>query len=244
MSDLSVAWLLHSRPYKERSVIADFLVQDIGRVAMVVQGVRQTKSKIAPLVQPFNRVLVSWRGRSELKTLTSVELSRSFHLAGSSLYCGLYVNELLLRAFLPGQSQDGLLDMYEATIGQLSVNEQPQPALRWFELSLLELTGYLPDLCSETVSGQSIQPDCYYRLLPEQGLSLLAPDMPIKNDCFYGAVLLAMSVRDFSCADWQPAFKRFSRMLLPSLIGDKPLQSRSLFMKTVQDSALKIRSNA
>ncbi|MCW7552023.1 DNA repair protein RecO [Endozoicomonas gorgoniicola] len=231
MNDLSAAWLLHSRPYKERSVIAEFLVEDYGRLAMVVRGVRQAKSRIAPLLQPFTRVWLSWRGRSELKTLTSIELSRSIRLSGQSLYCGFYVNELVMRAVLPGQPMDGLPELYEKVIEILQGKEAVEPVLRWFELELLELTGYLPDLEHDITTGQAVQSDANYRLLPEQGLVRLNDDMPVKVDCFSGAALQAMAARDFTRGQCLPSYKRFTRLALLPLIGEKPLQSRELFTK-------------
>ena len=68
--------------------------------------------------------------------------------------------------------------------------------LRWFELELLELTGYLPDLEHDMATGQAIQPDASYRLLPEQGLVRLKADMSVKADCFVGAALQAMATRE------------------------------------------------
>ena len=232
MNELSAAWLLHSRPYKERSVIAEFLVEDYGRMAMVVRGVRQAKSRTAPLLQPFTRVLLNWRGRSELKSLTSIEHSRSLRLSGQHLYCGFYVNELIMRAVLPGQPMDGLLELYEAIIEKLHGSESVEPVLRWFELELLELTGYLPDLSSDVITGQAIDTGAFYRLLPEQGLVKLTADMPVKADCFAGSALQAMVARDFSGSDWLPSCKRFTRLALQPLIGEKPLQSRELFTRT------------
>ena len=232
MNDLSAAWLLHSRPYKERSVIAEFLVEDYGRLAMVVRGVRQAKSRTAPLLQPFTQVWLNWRGRSELKTLTSIELSRSIRLSGQSLYCGFYVNELIMRAVLPGQPMDGLPELYEKVIEMLQGKEALEPVLRWFELELLELTGYLPDLEHDMTTGQAIQSDASYCLLPEQGLVRLKADMPVKADCFVGAALQAMAAREFTQGQWLPSFKRFTRLALLPLIGEKPLQSRELFTRT------------
>ncbi|AMO56949.1 hypothetical protein GZ77_01575 [Endozoicomonas montiporae] len=231
MNDLSAAWLLHSRPYKERSVIAELLVEDYGRLAMVVRGVRQAKSRTAPLLQPFTRVLLSWRGRGELKTLSSIELSRSVRLTGQPLYCGFYVNELIMRAVLPGQPMDGLSELYERVIERLHNESSIEPVLRWFELELLELTGYLPDLEHDTKTGQAVQPDARYRLVPEQGLIRLNEDMPLKADCFSGAALQAMSARTFTQSQWLPSFKRFTRLALQPLIGEKPLRSRELFTR-------------
>lgn len=231
MNELSAAWLLHSRPYKERSVIAEFLVEGHGRVAMVVRGVRQAKSRTAPLLQPFTQVLLSWRGRGELKTLDSIELSRSVRLAGQSLYCGFYVNELVLRATVPGQTLDGLTDLYGLVIAKLQEDIPVAPVLRLFELELLGLTGYLPSLSIEQATSEAVTEHNYYRFLPEHGLVRLTPEMPVKADCFSGTALLALASRDFSQSGCYSEFKRFTRIAMMPLIGTKPLRSRELFSK-------------
>lgn len=229
MSELSAAWMLHSRPYKERSVIAEFLVQGQGRVAMVVKGVRQAKSRSAPLLQPFTRVLVSWRGRHELKSLVAIEPSSAVRLSGRPLFCGFYINELLLRAVLPGQELEGLFELYEVILEQLADQAPVEPVLRLFELELLEMTGYLPSLEVDGAKGHPIQPDHYYRLLPNQGLMPVHQSQSSKGDCFAGDLLLAMATRNFSESRYYPGFKRFTRQALAPLIGNKPIKSRELF---------------
>ena len=232
MNELSAAWMLHSRPYKERSVIAEFLVEDHGRVAMVVRGVRQARSRHAPLLQPFTKVLTSWRGRGELKTLLTLEPCAKVRLTGKALFCGLYINELVLRTVLPGQWLDGLSELYEPVLEKLADDLPVEPVLRLFEMELLELTGYLPSLSQDAASGAAVEPDRFYRLVHEQGL--LPVDKPrIDNQKFLyrGELLLALSNRDFSNTRFYPGFKQFTRQALMPLIGDKPMRSRALFSK-------------
>ena len=228
MTTLSAAWLLHSRPYKERSVIAEYLVKDYGRMAMVVQGVRKNRSKSAHLIQPFTCSLVSWRGRGELKSQTGIESSRSVHLSGKALYCGFYLNELLLRAVLPGQQLDGLFELYELILGKLSETSQLEPVLRLFELELLEITGYLPDLAYCARDGSQILPDKTYRFSPNHGL-LPVTGNAIEAGCYSGALLQALANRDFSQPEYFQGYKQFTRQALQPLVGNKPFKSRELF---------------
>ena len=239
--ELQRAWMLHSRPYKEQSVIAEFLVENHGRIAMVVRGVRKARSTHAPLLQPFNCLLVSWKGRGELKTLVNLESSANIRLTGNSLYCGFYINELLMRAMVQGQELEGVTELYETVITFLAEKDIPlEPLLRQFELDLLELSGYLPALDVEAVSGLSLKPTSVYRLQHEAGL--FPVEVPVaeslKSVCFPAEQLLALSVRDFSQPDFYAGFKRFTRLALKPLLGDRPLQSRLLFQssqKSVSD---------
>ncbi|WP_257252959.1 MULTISPECIES: DNA repair protein RecO [unclassified Endozoicomonas] len=230
MNELSAAWMLHSRPYKERSVIAEFLVKDHGRIAMVIRGVRQTKSR-SRAVQPFTRLFVSWRGRSELKTLSSFETADALHLKGQSLYCGFYMNELLMRSLLPGQPLDGLFELYSVVLEQLTTGAPLQPLLRVFEIELLEMTGYAPSLTSDAASGADIQPDLLYEFKTGVGflpvLTIREKDRP---RYFSGELLVSLAERRFDNVQHFPGFKRLTRLALAPLVGEKPLKSREFFL--------------
>lgn len=226
------AWLLHRRPYKERSVIAEFLVEDYGRVAMVVRGVRQSKSRLSSLLQPFHQVLTRWKGRGDLKTLVDLELDRFTFLAGERLYCGFYVNELLMRSIIPGQLVDGVADLYRETLAHLNQDAPLEPLLRSFELDLLKLCGYAPSLDRDALSGAPIKEGVVYCFEPECGL--VPTNGPIAHHerpfCYTADLLKALSVRDFSNADFHSGFKRFTRQAMKPLIGERPVQSRMLFV--------------
>ena len=243
MVDLNRAWLLHSRPYKERSVIAEFLVEDHGRIAMVVRGVRQARSANSALLQPFNEVLVSWKGRGELKTLVQIEPSANTRLCGQSLYCGFYINELLMRSLIQGQHLEGVTNLYSAVIQQLTKDLPVEPLLRKFELELLELTGYCPDLQTATDTGQPVEPDKVYKYIPGQGFLTIASveNQPhqSRSSLFSGGVLQALAERNFKSPEYYSGFKRFSRLALLPLIGERPLQSRTLFQKSSQKAVAK-----
>ena len=86
---LQPGFILQQRKYRETSLIMDVLTRDYGRVSLLAKGVRKAKSKTAGLLQPFIPLTLSYFGRTELKTLTDVELTRPFMpLPGLALYCG------------------------------------------------------------------------------------------------------------------------------------------------------------
>lgn len=230
--ELQRAWMLHSRPYKEQSVIAEFLVENHGRVAMVVRGVRKARSAHAALLQPFNALLVSWKGRSELKTLVSLEADTNTRLTGNALYCGFYINELMLRAMVQGQELEGSTGLYASVVARLATpGIALEPVLRQFELQLLMLTGYLPALDIDAVTGQPLVPGQIYCFQQEMGLVSMNGPMVSShpNSCFPAELLLALAAGDFSRTEFFADFKRFTRLALKPLLGDRPLRSRELF---------------
>jgi DNA repair protein RecO (recombination protein O) len=93
---LQPAFILQQRKFRETSLIIDVLTRDFGRISLLAKGVRKAKSKTAGLLQPFIPLTLSYVGKSELKTLTDVEITQPFiQLQGLAVYCGFYVNELI-----------------------------------------------------------------------------------------------------------------------------------------------------
>ncbi|MEE4251313.1 MAG: recombination protein O N-terminal domain-containing protein, partial [Alcanivoracaceae bacterium] len=87
-----LCWVLHRRPYRNTSVIVDLLSADSGRVSAIARGGQRQ-----PLLQPFRPLWVEWRGRGELRTLGTIEPAGiAYALQGEALYCGLYLNEILV----------------------------------------------------------------------------------------------------------------------------------------------------
>src|SRR5690625_6002851 len=71
--DLQPAYVLHTRPYRDTSMLVDLFTPEHGRVALVAKGVRTGKSRRRALLNPFTALLVSFQGRGGLKLLTAVE---------------------------------------------------------------------------------------------------------------------------------------------------------------------------
>src|SRR5476649_1411082 len=95
---LQPAFILHHRPYRETSVLLELFTLEYGRITALARGVRQTRSRLKPLLQLFVPLLISWQGKGELVTLTAAE-SNGYpnRLLGTGLLNGLYLNELLVR---------------------------------------------------------------------------------------------------------------------------------------------------
>ncbi len=211
-------WLLHRRPYRNTSLILDCLAQGHGRIGVVARGGRRD-----PQMQPFRPLLMTLSGRSELKTLRHVEAdAAAVPLYGEALYCGLYLNELLVRLLHRDDPQDALLPLYQHTLEALAQAQLPADILlRRFEYQLLDQLGYGFSL-EQDVSGQAIRADARYHLLPDQGL------VAEQRGVYLGADLLAVAAEQ-----WQPASRKLARQLMRAALaphlGDRPLRSRELF---------------
>ncbi len=228
------AYVLHTRPYRDTSLLLDLLTPDFGRVGAVAKGVRRGKSQRRPLLNPFIPVLVSLSGNSSLKTLTAVEADGIAHrLTGLSLYSGFYVNELMVRLLGEQDPNPDLFDDYRWTMNALAASptESPEPVLRQFEWRLLGNLGYGVSFTEEADSGEPVRADALYRFEPEAGFipTYSSRDPRETPKLFIGADLLACAEADFSNQQTLATAKRLSRLMLHPLLGSKPLKSRDLF---------------
>ena len=71
--DAQPAFVMHSYAYRETSLIVEAYTHDHGRVALVARGARRPKSALRGVLLSFQPLLLSWSGRSELRTLTRAE---------------------------------------------------------------------------------------------------------------------------------------------------------------------------
>ena len=70
---LEPAWVLHSRSFRETSLLLEVFSREQGRVGLVARGARGAKSRWKNMLQPFRPMLLSWSQRSDLGTLTGAE---------------------------------------------------------------------------------------------------------------------------------------------------------------------------
>jgi DNA repair protein RecO (recombination protein O) len=165
--------MLHARPYRDSSVIAEFFTRDHGRLALVAQGARRPKSKLKGQLRPFQRCLISWVTRGSLGTLTALETEHS--VAGRiprQVLSAYYVNELIMRALRPGDSQADIFSRYERILDELE-SEDEAMVLRLFERDLLEYLGY-GLMLNQTRSGQAVAADAHYRFDVMEGPEAVA----------------------------------------------------------------------
>lgn len=169
-----------------------------------------------------------WSGRGEVKTLRAAEpVSLALPLSGTTLYCGLYVNELLSRVLQHETAFNELFFDYLQCIQTLAADSgSPEPALRRFELSMLGHLGYGVDFLHCAGSGEEVADSMTYSYREEKGFiaSLVAG-----HRSFSGRQLRALSAREFPDADTLRAAKRFTRIALKPYLGGKPLKSSELF---------------
>lgn len=226
------AFVLHGRPYSESSLLLDLFSENYGRIRVLAKGARGKRSSLKGALQPFTPLLVRWGGRGEVKTLRGAEpISLALPLTGITLYCGLYVNELLSRVLEQETAFTELFFDYLYCLQELAaVSGSPEPALRRFELAMLGHLGYGVDFLHCAGSGEEVSDEMTYTYREEKGF---IASLVKNNNTFTGRHMRALEERSFPDSDTLRAAKRFTRIALKPYIGGKPLKSQELFRQFV-----------
>ena len=227
--ELQPAYVLHTRPYRDTSMLVDFITPQFGRITAVARGVRSRKTPKRNLLNPFTRLLISFQGKTDLKLLTHFEADGAhFSLVATYLFSGFYLNELLVRLLPEFDAHPATYDLYEKSLQALTLQKDLEPVLRGFELQLLAELGYEINFASDSLSGKSITNEVNYCLDTQAGF-YPAPFGTPTNMQFPGQHISAIAQGELSDADVKLTAKRITRILLKPLLGSKPLMSRELF---------------
>jgi len=219
------AFVLHSYPYRETSLVLEVLSRNCGRVALVARGARRPRSALRGLLMSFQPLTMSWFGKHELRTLHSAEWQGGQpQLQGKALLCGFYLNELLLNLMARDDPHEQLFDYYQQTLQRLAHEQDHAATLRCFEKHMLQELGYALLLEHEADSGAPIESTSQYRYVIEYGASKSSEQgMPI-----LGKTLHDMATDDYRDPLSAQQSKQLMRMLLNHHLAGKPLHTREL----------------
>lgn len=222
------AFILHSYPYRETSLLLDVFARAFGRVSMVARAARSPRSSLRGVLLAFQPLALSWFGKGEVRTLARAEwIGGHPRLQGEALMCGFYLNELLLRLLPREDPHDALFARYRDALRQLACRGDSAPALRSFERALLKELGYAMTLEIDSANGSAIDPVKYYRYDPERG--------PVEvggsgsESVVSGRTLLDMARDDYADPVTQQQAKSLMRSLLNHRLDYQPLRSRRVF---------------
>ncbi len=245
--DLQLSYILHTRAYRDTSLLVDVLTKDYGKITVIAKGARKSKSSQRYLLQPFSPVLLSWQGKSSLKTLVGIESVASEHIAtgslgttplqGKKLYSAMYANELLTFLLQQDDPSDHIFQCYQYLLKQLCFSDRDiECCLREFEFSLLSELGYGINFDYEANSGSPIEAINNYIFVQNHGFVLADDYMDIRDPLFMGKAIL--NIRDglYEDKETRQAAKILSRITLRPHLKGRQLKSRELFLAIKPES--------
>lgn len=141
------AIVLRARDFGEADCLLVLLTPARGKVRAVVRGARKPKSKLGGHLEPFTHVAVELVQGRNLDIITGAQVLHSFlPLKEDLLRLGQasYICELA-DAFAPeGEENRRLFDLLLSSLRSLA--EEGETVLHYFELRLLGLMGYGPEM--------------------------------------------------------------------------------------------------
>lgn len=229
--DSERAYVLHAYPFRETSLVVEVFSRNHGRLGLVARGARRPRSALRGLLLAFQPLLLSWAGKSELRTLHKAEWQGGMPpLRGTALMCGFYVNELLVKLLARDDPHEALFDLYDCALRDLAAAPSPEPVLRGFERALLRELGYALPLDRDAETGNPVEPAASYVYLIERG--------PVKSDRgagenrleLAGRTLLAMTRDDYSDPLTLQQSKALMRSIINHYLGQQTLHTRQLLI--------------
>lgn len=235
--DEEPAFVLHTYPYRETSLIVEAFTEQAGRVAMVARGAKRPRSELRGVLQAFQPLALSWAGAGELKTLIKAEWRGGLPLpGGAALLCGFYLNELLLKLLAREDAHPALWSEYASALQALTADARaPAQAatLRRFEVRLLAELGYALSLTHDVQSGAPIDPHERYHYAFDRGPQLVAAEPRGRWPVVRGATLIALATQRYPEPDVATEAKRLMRGILDHYLEERRIFSR----RVVQDLA-------
>lgn len=234
---LEPAYILHSRAYRETSVLLDVFSQSHGRFSLLAKGIRKKNNRLAGMLQPFVPLMISFSDSGELAILQDADIRDNLYfITGNALIAGLYLNELLVNFLQKGDAYTGLFHLYENTLMGLQASLLDEKIIRSFEKKLLDELGYGLFPRSKEALLTAWQPDAFYRFLPTTGWVKCDSNEMHRDFSYSGETLLAIANDNFADATILQQAKRLMRQVLTELMNNKTIYSRQMFVKIWEPS--------
>ena len=217
-------FLLHQRSYGETSIIADVFTQKSGKISFIAKGAKKPKSKFFGYLVPFQKLKITYSGRSELKTLTSIDrdLASNSNTFSKVSYSLLYINELLMKLLPKDAKHEELFVLYDEFLKKIKKNNNLEISLRHFELDLLDMLGYGFDYDSEIDSNDPIEAELSYVFVSERGFR------KSNSSSFKGKDILSIKKRKLEAVPLK-YLKEITTKAIGICLEGKDLTSRKIF---------------
>jgi DNA repair protein RecO (recombination protein O) len=217
-------FLLHQRSFGETSIIADVFTQKSGKISFIAKGAKKPKSKFFGYLVPFQKLKITYSGRSELKTLTSIDrdLASNSNTFSKVSYSLLYINELLMKLLPKDAKHEELFVLYDEFLKKIKKNNNLEISLRHFELDLLDMLGYGFDYESEIDSNEPIEAELSYVFVSERGFR------KSNSSSFKGKDILSIKKRKLEDVPLK-YLKEITTKAIGICLEGKDLTSRKIF---------------
>ena len=141
--------VVRQRDIGEADRLLWIITPDHGIIRAVARSARKPGSKLGGHIDLLRHVALSMRTGRTLDQVSQAETVSGFISLRQDLVratTGSYVAELAERFSVEGGSNRQLFDLLVSALGYLQTTERAQWLPRWFELRLLSISGFMPEL--------------------------------------------------------------------------------------------------
>ena len=240
MPSHTLGYVLHTRPWRETSLLVDVLSADYGRIACIAKGAKRAHSNLRGILEPFSPLDIGFTGKAGIKNLITAQWTQAPRpLPPAHSMAGWYLSELCLRSLGEDDPHPAVYTAYGAAIAKLidadelaDNSKYVQSVLRVFEQQLLAALGLWPD-CALDNTGIALVATTYYTLDAQGDTGWRIATAHNAPWCLTGAQIAALNSADIgkvAQAD-KLATRLAMRALLASALPDKPLSTRSVWLE-------------
>ncbi len=157
--------VLRQRKLGEADKIVTLYTPNYGKLEAVAKGVRRPKSRLAGHLEMLTYTSVMLAQGRNLDVVTQAQAIESFAPLREDLHRlsrALYAAELVDRFSPEGAESYHIFQLLLATLRRLAAGAGADVVLRYFEMQLLSLAGFQPQLQSCLDCGRALQPMANY----------------------------------------------------------------------------------
>ncbi|GAC1493118.1 MAG: DNA repair protein RecO [Candidatus Limnocylindrales bacterium] len=163
------AIVLKTMDLGEADRILTLLTRHYGKVRVIAKGIRKPTSRLAGHAEPLVHATFQLARGRDLDVLTGAETRATYRALREDLpviAAGWYISELADRFSVERSTSVPVFDLVETALAALEAGAFPAIVCRWFDLHLLDRSGFRPEL------GRCVQ--C--RRAPEEVTNVWHPD--------------------------------------------------------------------
>lgn len=160
MPKQSEALVLRTYPFHEADLLVTLLTRTEGKIRGVAKSAMRSKKRFGGALEPLTHVMAHWhdKEKQELARLDSFDILSSplvYEVGYPRLVAVGFVAEVIDQLLPDREPNDAVFRLALSVIAHLTTDAIWMP-LTYFDLWMVRLSGWLPDLTACTVCGNSL----------------------------------------------------------------------------------------
>ena len=145
------AIVLRTLDLGEADRILTLLTRHFGKIKAIAKGIRRPTSRLAGYAEPLSHATFQLARGRELDVLTGAEPRSTYRAVREDLdriAAAWYIAEVADRSTAEHAPAAPVFDLVESALRHLEIGHAPSLVCRWWDLHLLDRTGFRPELSS------------------------------------------------------------------------------------------------